>query len=159
MKLDIGCGNAKLEGYVGVDAYVDGESYIKSDMWHIPLEDGSVEEIFSSHALEHVAMSLVPATLKEWNRLLVPGGKLTLLVPNFDYVARYWLTGPDREWAEMIVFGNQAHGGEFHKSAFTPMGLQGDLQNAGFLVEQVAVVWAYNQETLQAMAKKPKPDS
>jgi len=154
LKLDIGCGNAKLEGFTGVDAYVDTD--IKAEMWKIPLDDGSIEEIYSSHALEHVPMGMVPHVLKEWFRLLAPGGKLTLLVPNFDYVAKYWLTGPDREWAEMIVFGNQAHGGEFHKCAFTPMGLQGDLQIAGFQVDQIAIVWAYNQETIQASAHKAK---
>lgn len=152
MRLDIGCGSARLEGYTGVDAFVNTD--IKADMWQIPLGSESVEEIYSSHALEHVSMGFVPPTLKEWFRLLVPGGKLTLLVPNFDYVAKYWLTGPDREWAEKIVFGNQAHAGEYHKCAFTPMGLQGDLQNAGFMVDQIAIVWAYNQETIQATAHK-----
>lgn len=155
MKLDIGCGEQKLEGFTGVDAYVKTD--IKADMWKIPLADGSVEEIYSSHALEHVQGSMVHATLKEWIRLLKPGGKLLLQVPNMDYVARFWLTHKPEEhaWAEAIVFGNQTHEGEFHKCAFTPMGIQGDLQAAGFLVDQVAITWAYSQETLQASAHKP----
>ena len=155
VKLDIGCGNAKLDGYTGVDAFTGAD--IKAEMWSIPLEDGSVEEIYSSHALEHVPMGQVHATLVEWCRLLKPEGKLVLQVPNFDYVAKFWLTHKPEEhaWAEMIVFGNQAHPGEFHKCAFTPMGLQGDLQQAGFVVDQVGIVWLYSQETLQALAHKP----
>ena len=153
MKLDIGCGSQKLDGYIGVDAYV--ETDIKAQMWEIPLGDGEVEEIYSSHTLEHVPIALVQPTLKEWFRLLKPGGILLLQVPNMDYVARYWLDGPDRSWAKMITFGNQVHEGEFHKCGFTSMGLQEDLQACGFIVDQIAIIWAYNQETLQAHARKP----
>lgn len=159
VKLDIGCGAQKVEGYTGVDAYVDTD--IKADMWNIPMNAGTVDEIYSSHALEHVPGMKVQETLKEWFRLLKPGGKLLLQVPNMDYVARFWLTHKpeDHAWAEAIVFGNQAHEGEFHKSGFTPMGLQGDLQVSGFIVDQVAIVWAYNQETLQALAHKPEEET
>jgi predicted SAM-dependent methyltransferase len=155
VRLDIGCGNQKLEGYLGVDAYVDTD--VKAEMWNIPMADGSADEIYSSHALEHVPMAKVQITLKEWMRLLKPGAKLLLQVPNLDYAARFWLTHKPEEhsWAEMILFGNQAHDGEFHKCGFTPMGLQGDLQQCGFVVDQIAIVWAYSQETLQAYAHKP----
>jgi len=155
VKLDIGCGKYRHEGYTGVDAYV--ETDIKADMWKVPLEDESVEEIFSRHALEHVPMAKVNETLKEWYRLLVPGGKVVLLVPNMDYIARFWLTHkPDEHgWAEAILFGNQEHEGEYHKSAFTPLGLQGDLQNAGFIVDSVEILWDADQETIRANARKP----
>lgn len=156
MKLDIGCGTQKLDGFKGVDAFVEGEDIIKSEMWEIPLGNESVDEIYSSHALEHVPMVKVQPTLKEWFRLLIPGGTLVLQVPNLDYAARFWLTHKPEEhpWAEMILFGNQAHDGEFHKCGFTPLGLQGDLQACGFVVDQIAIIWAYNQETLQARARK-----
>jgi predicted SAM-dependent methyltransferase len=100
-------------------------------------------------------MSKVPETLKEWYRILKPGGKLILQVPNFDYVARYWLTGPDRVWAEQMVFGLQSDSGQFHKCAFTSAMLKGDLEGCGFIVERVEYRWTHNQETLQAVAKKP----
>jgi hypothetical protein len=83
-------------------------------------------------------------------------------VPNFDYVAKYWLTGPDRGWAEAMVFGlqrNQLTGepdeGEFHRSAFTTAILKADLEAAGFEVLRVEMRWTHNQETLQAVARKP----
>ena len=155
MKLDIGCGNQKAEGYIGIDPFIEGAD-CKAQMWELPYQDNEVEGIYSSHALEHAPMGKVQPTLKEWFRVLKPGGTLLLQVPNMDYVARYWLTGPDRTWAEAMAFGNQEHEGEFHKCGFTPMGLQGDLQQCGFIVDQVALIWAYNQETLQARARKPE---
>jgi predicted SAM-dependent methyltransferase len=123
-------------------------------MWDLPFEDNSIEEIYSSHALEHVAISKVPETLREWFRVLKPGGKAIIQVPDFNYVAKYWLTGMDRTWAEEMIFGNQAHEGEFHKCAFTHELLKGDLEAAGFEVRRVEMRWSHNQDTLQAVCCK-----
>jgi len=124
-------------------------------MWKIPLEDGCVEEIWSSHTLEHAPMAKVPETLKEWFRVLKPGGRAIIQVPNFDYVAKYWLTGENRIWAEQMVFGMQTSEGQFHRAAFTPSLLRSDLEANGFKVERVEFRWSHSQETLQAVATKP----
>lgn len=155
LKLDIGAGNTRRDhDFKTVDMHTDAD--IKAQMWEIPVKDNSVDEIWSSHALEHVPMIKVPETLKEWFRILKPGGRAEIQVPNFDYVAKYWLTGTDRTWAEMIMFGNQAHAGEFHQCAFSPALLRGDLEAAGFVVKRVEIVWACNQETIKAIVHKPE---
>jgi predicted SAM-dependent methyltransferase len=154
LKLDIGAGDSRHdEDYTTIDAFTGAD--VKAEMWALPFAEGVVDEIWSSHALEHVGMAKVPETLKEWHRVLKPGRRVIVQVPNFDYVAKYWLTGPDRAWAEAMVFGHQAHAGEFHRCAFTPMTLRADLEGAGFEVKRVEFRWAYNQETLQAVAVKP----
>jgi predicted SAM-dependent methyltransferase len=153
-KLDIGAGSQpRGEDYIMLDQFAP--AHIQAPMWAIPLPDGHVDEIWSSHALEHVACAKVSQTLKEWFRVLKPQGRAIVQVPNFDYVARYWLTGPDRAWAEQMVYGTQAHDGEFHKAAYTAPTLKGDLEAAGFTVERVEYRWSHNQETLQAVAVKP----
>lgn len=155
MKLDIGYGGQpRDESYTTVDLHVDAD--IKTEMWDIPLPDGYVDEIWSSHALEHIPGAKVNATLKEWLRLLKPGGRAIVSVPNFDYVAKYWLTGPDRAWAEAMVFGLQTHEGEFHRCGFTASLLRGDCEAAGFEVLRVEMRWTHNQETLQATLQKPE---
>jgi predicted SAM-dependent methyltransferase len=154
VKLDIGGGrNKRDEDYLAVDLY--GDTDVKAAMWALPFRDSSIDSIWSSHSLEHVPMVKVPETLKEWHRVLKPGARAIVSVPNFDYVAKYWLTGPDRPWAEAMVFGTQATEGEFHKAAFTAAILKGDLEAAGFEVKRVEMRWSYNQETLQAVAVKP----
>lgn len=154
LKLDIGAGTQpRGEEYTTVDKYCPAD--VTADMWELPFKDGEVEEIWSSHALEHVQSNKIAVTLREWCRVLKPGGRLIVQVPNFDYVAKYWLTGPDRAWAEMMVFGQQIHEGEFHKSAFTPAILQADLQAAGFEIVRVEFRQTHGQETIQAVAKKP----
>ena len=64
-----------------------------------------------------------------------------------------------------MVFGlqvNQLTGepdpGEFHRSAHTAGSLRADLEAAGFEVLRVEMRWTHNQETLQAVARKPKAD-
>lgn len=154
LKLDIGAGDFRRDAdYKTVD--VHGEPDVRADMWELPFGDGEVDEIYSSHALEHVPMAKVPETLKEWLRVLRKDGRLELLVPNFDYIAKYWLTGSDRGWAEAMVFGMQKTEGDFHRCAFTPALLRGDLEGVGFVVKRIEVCWTHNQESIKAVCRKP----
>jgi SAM-dependent methyltransferase len=158
LKLDIGCGsveNHRGEDFTTVDLYVPAD--IKASADAIPLPDNSVDEIWCSHMLEHIAIAKVHGTLKEWLRLLKVGGRAIVQVPNFDYVAKFWFIGQDRAWAEAMIFGQQINEGEFHKSAWTSSVLQADLEQAGFKVERVEMRWSHNQETLQAVCIKPDP--
>lgn len=155
MKLDIGAGATRRdEDYTTVDAFHPAAD-LKAMMWELPFPDGVVTDIWCDHALEHVPMTRVAGTLREFFRVLKLGGRAIISVPNFDYVARYWLTGPDRAWAEQMVFGNQEHSGEFHQCAFTAELLKGDCEAAGFKVPFVVIRWTHNQETLQATCEKP----
>lgn len=155
IKLDIGGGGKETkrgEDFISVD--IKGGD-VEAEMWKLPYDDDSVDMIWSSHALEHVGIYKVSQTLQEWRRVLKPGKTLILQVPNFDYVAKYWLTGPDRPWAEAMVFGLQTDDGQYHKCAFTAASLRADLEAAGFEVKRVEMRWSHNQETLQAVAAKP----
>jgi predicted SAM-dependent methyltransferase len=155
LRLDIGAGQYRRgEEFTTVDAF--GEPDVKAEMWDLPFEADSVEEIWCSHALEHVACANVSKTLAEFLRVLRPGGRAIIQVPNMDYIARYWLTGPDRHWAEQMIFGLQTTDGEYHKSAWTNMVLEADLKGAGFDVQRIEIRWTHNQETWQAVARKPK---
>lgn len=128
---------------------------IHGDIRALPFEEGEVDAIWCSHTLEHVAIADIPVALAECRRVLRPGGRAIFRVPNFDYVAKYWLTGPDRMWAEAMVFGLQSDEGQFHRSAHTAGSLKADLEGAGFEVLRVEMRWTHGQETLQAVARKP----
>jgi SAM-dependent methyltransferase len=56
MKLDIGCGNHKREGFVGIDIapgdQVDYVLDIEKD--RLPFDDDSVDHVFSNHTFEHI---------------------------------------------------------------------------------------------------------
>ena len=155
IKLDIGGGVYKRDSdFIAVD--ILGKTDVKAAMWALPFRDSTVDTIWSSHSLEHVSIYKVNQSLKEWHRVLKPGRRVIVQVPNFDYVAKYWLTGPDRAWAEAMVFGTQSDDGQYHKCAFTAASIRADLEAAGFEVKRVEMRWTHNQETLQAVAVKPK---
>jgi len=153
IKLDIGGGSNKRDSdFTSVDIK-DGD--VTAEMWDLPFDDNTIDFIWSSHALEHVGIYKISSTLKEWFRVLKPNHQAIVQVPNFDYVAKYWFTGPDRAWAEAMIFGMQTDDGQFHKCAFTSASLRADLEAAGFEVKRVEMRWSHSQETLQAVCIKP----
>jgi SAM-dependent methyltransferase len=56
IRLDLGCGSAKRPGFVGLDQYpgeeVDHVLDLTADRY--PFDDGTVDEVFSAHFLEHI---------------------------------------------------------------------------------------------------------
>lgn len=97
MKLDIGCGKHKKEGFIGVDAIAfDGVDVVLNltDRW--PWEDGSVEEIHASHVVEHFASPQRCWVMNEMYRVLQPGGKATIIVPSWSSGRAYG--DPTHQW-------------------------------------------------------------
>jgi predicted SAM-dependent methyltransferase len=139
-----------VQGLVEVDIKAD----LKAEMWELPFGDGTVDELWCSHALEHVPMAKVIPSLKEFQRVMRIGARAIITVPNFDYIAKYWLLGQNRQWAEAMVMGRQDSPGEFHQSCFNAELLRGDLQGIGFEVKVLKLVWTHDQECLQAVAVK-----
>jgi len=81
MRLNLGCGPRPLEGFVNIDADPNYGDCV-ADITHLPYEDGSIEEIFASHILEHFDWTEVDAVLDEWIRVLKPEGCITIVVPD-----------------------------------------------------------------------------
>jgi SAM-dependent methyltransferase len=84
-KLDIGCGARKRRpDYIGVDRRalpgVDLVGEVEEILSAIP--DGVVDEIYSSHFLEHV--DDLDGVLAEMCRVLRRGGRLEIVVPHFS---------------------------------------------------------------------------
>lgn len=136
-----------------VDVFCSAD--VKAQMWALPFADGQVNEIWSSHALEHVELADVARTLAEWFRVLRPGGTAVIQVPNLDYAARYWLDHPGETWALQILFGLQSHPGEFHRTGWGPDTLRAALEAAGFAINALTVTWDYDQETIRAEVTRP----
>jgi SAM-dependent methyltransferase len=58
----------------------------------LPLADASVDGIYASHILEHLARRDFERALKNTFRLLKPGGVFRLIVPDLELRARRYLT-------------------------------------------------------------------
>ena len=95
-RLDIGAGNTRIEGMIPWDIKTGQAAY------PLPHEDGSVADIRCSHMLEHLTYGQAQDALTDWFRVLRPGGRLRLSVPDWDKLRcldldnneqRFWITG------------------------------------------------------------------
>jgi SAM-dependent methyltransferase len=85
VQLHLGCGRRQLPGFVHVDLadypHIDHRTSIDD----LPMfGDGSVDLIYSSHALEYFDPVEARAAIGEWARVLRLGGVLRLAVPDFQ---------------------------------------------------------------------------
>ncbi len=119
MKLNIGSGQAQLEGYENIDRAFGGEAYPLS------YPDDSIEAIRASHILEHFGYAEIDAVLQEWVRVLQPGGVLEVSVPDVEKCDRC-----DPMW-HLYLMGGQTDANDFHKSAWTLTRLHQSLEAAG----------------------------
>ncbi len=54
LRLDIGCGKTKMDGWEGIDAIDFGQKHVHDVRQGLPFQDDSVSEVRSSHFVEHL---------------------------------------------------------------------------------------------------------
>lgn len=165
LKLNLGCGNNLLPGYINIDKY-DTAAEVMADVCDLPYEDNSVEEIVSYQVIEHLPYWITGGNLKhstdsfwlEAYRVLQPGGTMITECPDAEYIARKIVETGDVDYISMInLYGEyyrpwdtgrypdwEHQAGSLHINAFTWGRIQGIAERIGFEV------------TLQTMAEKHK---
>lgn len=83
IKLNVGSGGVEWNGYLSVDFY-DKRANIIMDITQLDFDDNSVTEILASHVFEHFNPYHVQRILADWNRILKPGGKLIMEMPDIE---------------------------------------------------------------------------
>lgn len=94
IKLNLGCGQRLLTDYINCDLNSDYENLgvFKLDAADLGIyENDSIDEIYNSHLIEHFNYNKGLEVLKEWYRVLKPGGKLIIETPDFFYSCKYFL--------------------------------------------------------------------
>lgn len=88
-------------------------------------KDESIDAIYASHVLEHFYHSLnneLIETLQEWHRILIPGGKLYISVPDLQVLCWMYLnpnlTPLERHYLMRIIFGAHSNEYDVHKVGF-----------------------------------------
>jgi len=81
IRLNLGCGDKHLDGYINVDACPPADEIVDLNVFPWPWADGSVDEIISHDWLEHVAD--FRSTVLEMHRILRPGGIMEHDVPHY----------------------------------------------------------------------------
>ena len=133
IKLHLGCGEKFIPGFVHVDArklpHVD---YVGSAD-NLPMfEDNSVDLIYACHLLEHFKRHETEAVLKEWYRVIKPGGILRLAVPDFEKLVEVYLKTKDLKLIFGPLVGRQDYPENTHYVAFDEKTLSEILSRVGF---------------------------
>lgn len=136
MKLNIGCGETKLDGFINIDL----EESVKPDLvldlrkQPFPYEKDSVELIQCIHNLEHIELKYWPTILSEFFRVLKPEGKLYLAYPEFEICAKNFIENHlgMREFWRATLYGRQLYPGDYHVVPMRTAEVLTYLEEAGF---------------------------
>lgn len=84
--LDLGCGNKKRQGTIGVDFNDRTAADVIHDLnvFPYPFEDASVDHVYLDNTLEH--LDDVIKVMEEVYRIVKPGGSVKVIVPYFRSV-------------------------------------------------------------------------
>ena len=99
--------------------------------------DQSIAEIYLSHVLEHLDYQKeVHRALRECRRVLVPGGRLMIGVPDLDVLC-YLLGAPflstqDKFFVTRVIYGGQVDAYDYHKAGYNFAFLHSFLAQNGF---------------------------
>lgn len=80
IKIDIGCGSNKREGFVGVDLDEKTGPDIVASALNLPFGDNSVDEVYSAHLVEHFDPREARKFFNEVYRVLKKGGGANIKV-------------------------------------------------------------------------------
>jgi SAM-dependent methyltransferase len=145
VRLNLGCGDKILPGYVNVDV-AEARAGKRPDMLcdlHAltPFQDNSVDEILSVHVVEHFWRWEVVGVLREWVRVLKGGGLMALECPNLKSACEAFLANPDLhagpgqegQRSMWVFYGDPAWRDPLmvHRWGYTPRSLAAVMAEAG----------------------------
>lgn len=153
-RLEIGPGKGRLPDFETLNITGGRDvDYILDATGPLPFADDTFVEVFSSHVLEHLPWYSTERILQEWVRILKPGGRLQIWVPDALKICSTILeaeeglidTPPDG-WRQLnpdddpylwaagrLFYGANPRYPSWHRALFTPRFLQRLLRRVGLI--------------------------
>jgi predicted SAM-dependent methyltransferase len=137
--LHIGSGGLRIPEFINIDADAAIDCDLIGGSEKLKFADASIGAIYASHLFEHIPRARTGMVLREWHRVLWPGGSIYLWVPDLEALAERYLTAV-RKYSEgagtaavdlvsRVLYGGQSDGFDFGYSMPT---LQTLLESVGF---------------------------
>lgn len=96
-RIDIGCGPRKRDGFYGVDIRaIDGVDEVVDIRGEWPWPNNSVDEVHSSHFLEHLDGTERIHFFNELYRVMKPGALASIITPDWSHDCAYG--DPTHKW-------------------------------------------------------------
>lgn len=151
LRLNLGGREITIPGFVNVDLQELPTVDMQADVRKLPYGDGSVDEIYASHLLEHFSWSETDALLKEWRRILRKGGIAYISVPDFDAMARLYRQNGLCQYVVEVLMGEHHKPFGGHMNLFNFPRLAKYLMEAGFSDVQRIQQMPYNKKDCSQM--------
>lgn len=137
LRLNLGCGSRKIDGFVHVDLADYPHIDYKCDIKNLTMfENDSVDLIYCSHALQYFDRLDAYVALTEWHRVLKVDGILRLAVPDFEAIVKVYLKYCDLEYRGILgpLYGKMRVGNKviYHKTVYDFDSLRKLLELVGF---------------------------
>lgn len=147
LRLNLGCGDKILPGYVNVDVAPGraGRSPdVVCDLRKLePFEADTVHEVLAVHVVEHFWRWEIVEVLREWVRVLKPGGRMIVECPNLLTACEELLNnpgraaepGPEGQRTMWVLYGDPSWRDPLmcHRWNYTPQSLKELLDEAGLV--------------------------
>lgn len=148
MKLHLGCGETRLEGYLNVDQPPAAHTVQTrrtadafADIGALRCPAGSVEEVRLHHVFEHFPRPVAFALAASWASWLREGGRLHVEVPDLHRTARAVVSRLSRKRARTVgirhLFGSHEAPWAIHCEGWSAETLTDAFEAAGLALEEV----------------------
>lgn len=93
-KVQLGCGDRHLEGWVNVDINRAVAPDVRLDLRAgLPAPAESLDYVFSEHVFEHLTLEVGRTVFADCHAALRPGGVLRIAMPDLRYIVERYLAG------------------------------------------------------------------
>lgn len=104
--LEIGPGERRIQNFETVNIIKSKSTdYVSDTTKKLPFSDNTFNIVYASHVLEHTPWYLSEKTVKEWARVLKPGGKVEIWVPDSYKIAKAFVEGVERNNKDFLKDG------------------------------------------------------
>lgn len=167
MKLNLGSGNKRYKDYISCDLFPGKEVDEVFGLQEIPYADNTIDAIHSEHALEHLWHQNARAALREWYRVLKPGGELHLQIPDLKHCCEKYVDAINKgdqrlaNWYRWTIYGAQISQsdeppeGQIHYTGFSLEELRRELTGIGFVISSISNYVLHDTPSIEVQATKP----
>ncbi len=139
MKLHVGCGTNKLDGWINIDAVKECQPDLVHDLSQpMPYADQSADELRADGVLEHFDKYMRFCVAGDWARVLKVGGTIHIGVPDFEKLLKRFFRF-DYDGFVDTFFGENMWEGEIyighfgnHKWGYSKKSLTAFMRQLGF---------------------------
>lgn len=139
--LNLGSGRTRIKGFLNIDARYRTGCDVVARIDKIKLSSDSLGVIYASHVFEHVPRAQATLVLAEWHRVLKPGGRLYICVPDQEVLFGVYLDNLPRYGSQegkalvdracYLTYGGQTNRHDFHFYGYSFTTLRHLLESAG----------------------------